>query len=84
MSTSTPAADPKSSIARDDQGLRSDVRSLGELLGKPWFGKKAQNFWRLLSQFVKRFAKAAGKKFFQDFRLKRVCNSYGHLVPTFT
>ena len=86
MSTSTPAADPKSSIARDDQGLRSDVRSLGELLGETLVRQEGAELLALVESVRKAVREGGGEEILsglsveESVQLVRAFSTYFHLA----
>lgn len=86
MSTSTPAADPKSAIARDDQGLRSDVRSLGELLGETLVRQEGAELLALVESVRKAVREGGGEEILSELsveesvQLVRAFSTYFHLA----
>ena len=86
MSTSTPAADAKSSIARDDQGLRSDVRSLGELLGETLVRQEGAELLALVESVRKAVREGGGEEILSELsveesvQLVRAFSTYFHLA----
>jgi len=89
MSNSSPAAlasDPKSSIARDDQALRSDVRKLGELLGETLVRQEGPALLDLVESVRKAVREGGGEEILSalsvedSVQLVRAFSTYFHLA----
>ena len=86
MDTSKPAADPKSAIARDDQALRSDVRSLGELLGETLVRQEGADLLELVESVRKAVREGGGEEILsklsveESVQLVRAFSTYFHLA----
>ena len=86
MSTSSPAADPQSSIARDDQALRSDVRKLGELLGETLVRQEGTGLLTLVESVRKAVREGGGEEALSELsvedsvQLVRAFSTYFHLA----
>ena len=86
MSTSSPAADPQSSIARDDQALRSDVRKLGELLGETLVRQEGAGLLALVESVRKAVREGGGEEALSELsvedsvQLVRAFSTYFHLA----
>jgi len=86
MSTSSPAADPQSSIARDDQALRSDVRKLGELLGETLVRQEGAGLLTLVESVRKAVREGGGEEALSELsvedsvQLVRAFSTYFHLA----
>jgi len=86
MSNSSPAADPKSSIARDDQALRSDVRKLGELLGETLVRQEGPALLELVESVRKAVREGGGEEILASLnvedsvQLVRAFSTYFHLA----
>ena len=86
MSNSSPAADPKSSIARDDQALRSDVRKLGELLGETLVRQEGPALLELVEVVRKAVREGGGEEILSHLnvedsvQLVRAFSTYFHLA----
>ena len=92
MSNSNPAApaapeaDPKSSIARDDQALRSDVRKLGELLGETLVRQEGPALLVLVESVRKAVREGGGEEILSalnvedSVQLVRAFSTYFHLA----
>ena len=84
MSNST--ADPKGSIARDDQALRSDVRALGELLGETLVRQEGSDLLDLVESVRKAVREGGGEEILSDLsvdqsvQLVRAFSTYFHLA----
>ena len=86
MSSSSPAADPTNSIARDDQALRSDVRKLGELLGETLVRQEGPALLELVESVRKAVREGGGEEILSGLnvedsvQLVRAFSTYFHLA----
>jgi phosphoenolpyruvate carboxylase len=86
MSNPTPASDPRSSIARDDQALRSDVRKLGELLGETLVRQEGAELLLLVESVRKAVREGGGEEILAELsvedsvQLVRAFSTYFHLA----
>ena len=86
MSNPNPASDPRSSIARDDQALRNDVRKLGELLGETLVRQEGPNLLLLVESVRKAVREGGGEEILAELpvedsvQLVRAFSTYFHLA----
>ena len=86
MGTVNPAAEPNPYIARDDQELRSDVRTLGELLGATLVRQEGAELLELVESVRKAVREGAGEEILaglsvvDSVQLVRAFSTYFHLA----
>ena len=90
MSNLVPAAnqvsDPQTSIARDDQALRGDVRKLGELLGETLVRQEGPDLLELVESVRKAVREGGGEEILSNLsvddsvQLVRAFSTYFHLA----
>ena len=86
VSNLKPAGEPNSYIARDDQALRSDVRTLGELLGETLVRQEGPKLLELVESVRKAVREGGGEEILSDLsvedsvQLVRAFSTYFHLA----
>jgi phosphoenolpyruvate carboxylase len=86
MSTVNPAAEPNPYIARDDQALRNDVRTLGELLGATLVRQEGAELLKLVESVRKAVREGTGEEILSalsvedSVQLVRAFSTYFHLA----
>jgi phosphoenolpyruvate carboxylase len=82
----TVASDPQTSIARDDQALRGDVRKLGELLGETLVRQEGPELLELVESVRKAVREGGGEEILSHLsvedsvQLVRAFSTYFHLA----